>query len=102
MPRYVGVTEGFQYDLCGFSDAFIKGYTAVVYFRVTDDRGNVSLSLLDCKTKLASTKSMIIPRLELCAAGLFARWLHSLCNILSSQIQIKNVYALTIQWYCHG
>ncbi|XP_027850721.2 uncharacterized protein LOC114130034 [Aphis gossypii] len=95
IPRYVGVTEGCQYDLCGLSDASIKGYAAVVYFRVTDGRGNVSLSLLGCKTKLAPTKSMTIPRLELCAAGLLTRWLHRLYNILSSRIQIKNVYAWT-------
>jgi len=38
---------------------------------------------------------MTIPRLELCAAGLLARWLHRLYNILSSRIQIGNVYAWT-------
>lgn len=70
IPRYVGVTEGCQYDLCGFSDASIRGYAAVVYFRVTDGRGNVSLPLLGCKTKLAPTKSMTIPPLELCTRSL--------------------------------
>jgi len=38
---------------------------------------------------------MTIPRLEFCAAGLLARLLHCLFNILFSRIQIKNVYAWT-------
>lgn len=93
IPRYIGVAPNCVYDLCGFCDASIKGYAAVVYLRVIDSSGFVAVQLLGCKTKLAPTKSMSIPRLELCAAGLLARWLHRMTNTISSQIIIRNVYA---------
>ncbi|XP_022179959.1 uncharacterized protein LOC111040376 [Myzus persicae] len=75
VPRFVGTSKGSQYELCGFADASIKGYAAVVYLRVSDRDNGVSMFLLGCKTKLAPTKTLSIPRLELCAAGLLARWL---------------------------
>jgi len=93
VPRFVGTSEGSQYELCGFADASIKGYSAVVYLRVSDRDNRVSMFLLGCKTKLAPTKTLSIPRLELCAAGLLARWLSRIKSILSSQIVIENVFA---------
>jgi len=93
VPRFIGVALDCCYELCGFCDASVKGYAAVVYLRVTDSSDSVSVQLLGGKTKLAPIKSMSIPRLELCAAGLLARWLNRISNILSSQIMIKNIYA---------
>lgn len=93
VPRFIGVVPDCHYDLCEFCDASAKGYAAIVYLRVTDNSGSVSVQLLGGKTKLAPIKSMSIPRLELCAAGLLARWLQRLSNILSSQILVRSVYA---------
>ncbi|XP_008179923.1 uncharacterized protein LOC103308408 [Acyrthosiphon pisum] len=93
VPRFVGTSEGSQYELCGFSDASIKGYAAVVYLRVSDRHRRVSMFLLGSKTKLAPTKAMSIPRLKLCGAGLLARWLSRIQITLSTQITIQNVFA---------
>ncbi|KAF0736570.1 Integrase catalytic domain-containing protein, partial [Aphis craccivora] len=93
VQRFVGTSEGSQYELCGFADASTKGYAAVVYLRVSDRHHQVSVFLLGSKTKLAPTKPMSIPRLELCAAGLLARWLSRIQSALSSQLVISNVFA---------
>ena len=48
-----------------FSDASEKGYSAVVYIRILYSDSTVSISLMTSKTKVASIKHEIIPRLEL-------------------------------------
>jgi len=93
VPRFVSTCEDSQYELCGFADASIKGYAAVVYLRVSDRHRQVSTFLLGSKTKLSPTKSMSVTRLKLCAAGLLARWISRIYSILSTQIDIKDVLA---------
>ncbi|XP_055527495.1 uncharacterized protein LOC129720100 [Wyeomyia smithii] len=52
-----------------FSDASEHAYGACVYIRSTDADGNVEVSLLTAKSKVASLKTKTsIPRLELCGA----------------------------------
>lgn len=68
IPRYIDCSTGCGYFLCGFSDASEKGYTAIVYLRVTDPSGVTDKFLLDAKTKLAPMKSTTIPRLDLSGA----------------------------------
>lgn len=93
VPRFLGTSEGSQYELCGFANASIKGYAAMVYLRVSDCYHRVSMLLLGCKTKLTPIKTLSILRLELCAAGLLVLWLIRIKGILSTQIVIQNVFA---------
>ncbi|XP_029157227.1 uncharacterized protein LOC114929730 [Nylanderia fulva] len=62
-------------ELHGFSDASTHAYAAAVYLRLTSLSGEISSHLLIGKSKVAPIKSLSIPRLELCAAGLLARLL---------------------------
>ena len=59
-------------QLPGFSDASKDAYLAVVYFRLTDTSGNIRVSLVTSKTKVAPIKRLTIPRLELCGAYLLS------------------------------
>lgn len=52
-----------------------------------------SVSLLGCKTKMTPMKSTTIPRLELCAAVLLARWMSRIHNAISPLVNIDNIYA---------
>ena len=61
--------------LHGFCDASERAYAAVVYLRMVDTTGNVQVTLITSKTKVAPIKRMTIPRLELCGAYLLARLL---------------------------
>ena len=62
-------------DLHWFCDASEQAYGAVIYLRMTDSRGDVQVSLVTSKTKVAPIKRLTIPRLELCGAHLLARLL---------------------------
>lgn len=93
VPRFVNISEGRRYELCGFVEASIQGYAAVAFLHVTDSLSNVSVSLLGSKTKLASpTKTITIPCLELCVTGLLARWLIRILSTLLSQVKIQGAY----------
>lgn len=73
IPRYVGLGyEGATYELHGFCDASTKAYAAAVYLRCVYETGDVEVKLLVAKSRVATTKTISIPRLELCGALLLA------------------------------
>lgn len=51
-----------------FCDASEQAYGSVAYLRVTDRHGNVSVSFVVARSRVAPKKTISIPRLELCAA----------------------------------
>lgn len=75
LPRWTGVTAGSHlYELHGFCDSSQRAYAACVYLRIIDSDGNPLKSvLLASKTKVAPTKTVTIPRLELCGAQLLVK-----------------------------
>ncbi len=80
-------------ELHGFSDASEVAYAAVVYIRTTFVSGDVHISLVMSKSKVAPIKRLTIPRLELCGAQLLARLLHHVRSVLS--ISLSHVFAWT-------
>jgi hypothetical protein len=80
-------------QLHGFSDASEDAYGAVVYLRLTDAHGNVHISLIASKTKVAPIKRLTIPRLELCGAHLLSKLLHHIRDVLS--VSLRNVFGWT-------
>ena len=64
-PEFGNVTS---IQLHHFSDASEKGYGATSYLRLKNDQGDIHVTLLMAKAKLAPLKSTTIPRLELVAA----------------------------------
>ncbi|CAI6357195.1 unnamed protein product [Macrosiphum euphorbiae] len=101
ITRHIDIREYQDVQLLGFADASQRGYAANVYLRVVHPTGKVSVSLVTCKTKVASLKgserdeSLTIPRLELCAALLLAQLLHRLHTKIASVIPISHVRAWT-------
>jgi len=91
VPRYINSSQNARCYLLGFCDASLHGYAAVVYVRMKDAPAHQSVFLIGTKTKLAPLKSLTVPRLELNAALLLARWLGRLCRILESQLNIVNL-----------
>uniref|UniRef100_A0ABD2WAC2 Integrase catalytic domain-containing protein n=1 Tax=Trichogramma kaykai TaxID=54128 RepID=A0ABD2WAC2_9HYME len=72
IPRWIGFTNDSYVELHGFADASKFAYAAVIYVRLVS-QGEVRVSLLTAKTKVAPIKTLSIPRLELCAAHLLAK-----------------------------
>ena len=56
-----------------------------------DSTGNVQISMVTSKTKVAPVKRLTIPRLELCGAYLLAQLLHHVKKVFD--LSISNVYA---------
>lgn len=91
-PRHVFSKKDFV-QLHGFSDASEKAYAACVYLRVQNEEGDVDISLLLAKTRVAPTKRISIPRLELMAALLLAKLIHKILIIYEGLISKDQVFA---------
>ena len=78
-------------ELHGFSDASKLAYAAVVYLRLINDQGQVSVNLITSRTKVAPIKQVSIPRLELCGAVLLSRLLVEVAHTLD--IPKVNIHA---------
>ena len=80
-------------ELHGFCDASELAYGAVVYLRMTDSNGDIQISLVTSKTKVAPIKRLTIPRLELCGAQLLAQLLHHIQRVF--ELPLNSVFAWT-------
>uniref|UniRef100_A0A2S2PLE2 Uncharacterized protein n=1 Tax=Schizaphis graminum TaxID=13262 RepID=A0A2S2PLE2_SCHGA len=72
-------------------EARVRGRS--VYVRIIDAPPDQCIFFLDAKTKLAPVKTLTVPRLELNAAVLLARWLGRLRHILAPQLNIIDTHA---------
>ncbi|XP_044574185.1 uncharacterized protein LOC123258381 [Drosophila ananassae] len=92
VPRYIGNSTD-TIELHAFSDASIKAYAAAVYSRVTLPDGNIKVTLIAAKTRVAPLKTQSLPRLELCGALLLSRLINSV------KAALKN-YNVTVYAWC--
>ena len=90
LPRDVEITST---QLHGFADASERAYAGVVYVRMIDTAGNIHVSLVASKTRVAPIRRLIIPRLEVCGAQLLAQLLRYVQEVLC--ITSSSVYAWT-------
>ncbi|UYV61591.1 hypothetical protein LAZ67_1005452 [Cordylochernes scorpioides] len=87
IPRYVWACEGDRdVQLHGFCDASSVAYSAVCYLRTVSLDGQVHISMLAAKTRVAPCKSLTLPRLELCAALLLSQLYRSVVDSLKIDI----------------
>lgn len=69
VPRcYQNLNSAIRMEIHTFVDASTSVYAAVVYWRVIDEHGDIHISLIASKAKVAPLKIVSIPRLELQAA----------------------------------
>lgn len=76
--------ETSQQDIHIFCDASERAYGSVAYLRTEDQQGDVEVSFLTARSKVAPKKQQSIPRLELCAALTGAQ----LAKVVSSELTL--------------
>ncbi|KAK7933271.1 hypothetical protein WMY93_004167 [Mugilogobius chulae] len=76
-----------------FCDASERAYGSVAYLRSEDVRGDVHLSFLIARSRVAPKKQLSIPRLELCAPLTGAQLLKLLQNELTLQIKSYTLWS---------
>lgn len=87
-------------ELHGFSDASERGYGGVVYLRTCYENGEVVMSLVISKARVAPIKELTIPRLELKGAVVLAYLLKQTAEDL--QVAVSHTYAWTDSMICLG
>ena len=65
------MSQNKSYELHNFADASTSGYGQCSYLRVKDEDGNVNVSLVMGKSRVALLKITTIPRLELARCSSF-------------------------------
>ncbi|XP_045458837.1 uncharacterized protein LOC123669270 [Melitaea cinxia] len=93
IPRWIHTCNKYKRELYGFADASKVAYAAVVYLRVVDEVGNVYVSLVTSKTKVAPIKQVSIPRLELCGAVLLAKLMIEVAEVMN--VERNQLHAFT-------
>ncbi|XP_026744319.1 uncharacterized protein LOC113505711 [Trichoplusia ni] len=93
IPRWFETRSKAVMELQGFCDASNKAYAAVVYLRVIEEDCDVKVHLVTAKTKVAPTKQLSIPRLELMGAVILAKLITEVAEILG--IEKENIHCWT-------
>lgn len=101
IPRWIkGFARRSQLEIHGFADASERAYGAVVYLRV-EEAGEVHVTLLQSKSKVAPLKQISLPRLELCAAAMLSKLVAHLRKVLdlgSVPAHLWSDSAVTLAW----
>ncbi|XP_071582573.1 uncharacterized protein, partial [Temnothorax nylanderi] len=83
IPRWIGLKSDAQIEIYGFSDASQKAMAAVVFLRSVFINGEIRISFIASKTKVAPMKKLTIPRLELNAAVLLVKLVCHLLKVMN-------------------
>ncbi|XP_063993928.1 uncharacterized protein LOC135171373 [Diachasmimorpha longicaudata] len=100
VPRWLGLLKGFDVEVHGFSDASQVAMAAVIYLKVPHLPGN-GTTLVCSKAEVAPLKRLTIPRLELTAALLqakFIRYVQDQLNLRAAPTYLWTDSSVTLTW----
>lgn len=101
IERWLHTAGNSRVQLHAFADASERAYAAAIYIKSVDQTGNTIVSLVTAKTRVAPTKQLSLPRLELYAAHLASKLLVSVQRAL--KLHDAEIYAwsdstITLAW----
>ena len=88
-------------ELHGFGDASMRAYGAAVYISCVDETRHISTHFVGSKSRIAPTKTISLPRLELLAAVINARLLKFVAESLTlkiNQVVCCTDSMVTLKW----
>ena len=93
---YINCTQNHSplYKLCGFCDASLKAYGAVVYLVIETPDGCHS-RIVASKTRVSPLKAQTIPRLELLSALLLSRLVATVTRALEGELTLTEPHCFT-------
>ena len=97
IPRcYLEGVEGevLSYRLCGFCDASLSAYAAVIYLSI-ESEDESRMRFIAAKTRVAPLKKQSVPRLELLSAVLLARLMDTVRSSLSTELEFSSCHCFT-------
>ena len=86
--RWLQTEPNSTLEIHGFSDASEVAYSAVVYARTINRSGQIKVNLISSKTKVAPTKQISLPRLELCGALLLAKLMAKISKCMDDEVRL--------------
>lgn len=93
IDRFILADEIVNCSLHGFADASEKAYGVSVYLRVVDKCGQVKISLVMAKSKVAPIKSKLtIPKLELSGAALLVKLVAYVIEAIQDKISVDDIF----------
>ncbi|CAK9799110.1 hypothetical protein ANTPLA_LOCUS1901 [Anthophora plagiata] len=102
MPRTTVIDHPASIQLHGFADASEAAYGACIYLRSDNRKGDRKISLLCAKSRIASVKTISLPRLELCAAKLLANLtketIGALTHLKIDKVLLWSDSTITLHW----
>lgn len=87
-----------------FVDASENAYGAVTYARYSYKDGSISTNIVAAKTRVAPSKALSIPRLELMGAIIGVRLSTRISNVMDLKMN-QLIYwsdSLNVLWWIHG
>ena len=83
-----------SYRLCGFCDASLSAYAAVIYLSI-ESEDESRMRFIAAKTRVAPLKKQSVPRLELLSAVLLARLMDTVRSSLSTELEFSSCHCFT-------
>ena len=94
VQRCYNMDDSKEPQLIGFCDASERAYAAVIYLRAGNGE-TAEVQFVAAKTRVAPTKTITIPRLELMSALLLSRLCHTTREALKDTMKLKETICFT-------
>nr|XP_041631491.1 uncharacterized protein LOC121502313 [Drosophila kikkawai] len=85
IPRYCLQPAIQSLQIHGFCDASIRAYGCCIYARTVGSDGLIKVQLITSKSRVAPTKKLSLPKLELCGAHLLAQLHQKIIRIFADR-----------------